>query len=292
VSGVPPASSTTTVSPARPRAAAPAAGEPGAALLPDPSAAALAASDPLSLLYLFESKDQQLGVDQGTQKVAALQTERHQALDQELKAIQQAVDASNHHSFWDSLGSVFSEVAKVAAVVASVAAAVATCGAATPLAALAIAGAVLSSAAFVDGEAHVLQKLGVKGATAGWIDAGMSIAGGLTSFGVGSLATAANAASPALSIVSRGGAVVGGIGQIGAGASAIGVGQAQASADQAAADEVVAQVLADHAQRQIQIAIEDTQSSDAQSKQAMDTIANTKAIQNATAEFATAAVKG
>jgi hypothetical protein len=260
-------------------------------LLPDPSAGALAGADALSMIYLLESKDQQLGVASGSQKITTLENERHQALATEQKAIAQAVDAQSHHSFWDDLGSVCSEVAKVAVVVASVAAAVATLGAATPIGALAIAGAVLSTASFVDGECHVLRSLGVNAAAAGWIDTGMAVGGGLLSCGAGVVA-GGKAASSALSTLSRAGSVVAGVSGIGTAAAQIGKGEAQAQEDQAAADEVAAQAQSDHAARLIEVAIGDTQTSDEQARRIMGVIANTKTTWDQTALSAAMAVRG
>jgi hypothetical protein len=260
-------------------------------LLPDPAAGSLSGTDPLSMLYLFESKDQQLGVDSGTKQITALQNERHQAVAQEQKAIQQAIDAQKNHSFWDDLGSVCAEVAKVAVVVASVAAAVATLGAATPIAAVAIAGAVLSTASFADGECHLLQSLGVDAGTAGWIDTGMAVGGGLLSCGAG-IAAGGQAASSTLSTVSRAGSVVAGVGAIGSASAGIEAGRAQARSDQAAADQVVAQAQSDHALRRMQMVIDDTQSSDQQAQRMMGTIANTMTIRDQTALSAATAVRG
>jgi hypothetical protein len=263
-------------------------GVEGTSLLPDPSGGALAGADPLSMLYLFESKDQQLGVTSGTDEITALQNERHQALQQEQQAIEKAIDAQSNRSFWNDLGSVCSEVAKVAVVVASVAAAVATLGAATPIAALAIAGAVLSTASFVDGECHVLRALGVDDATAGWVDTGMAIGGGLLSLGAGVAAGGQAAAST----ISRAGSVVAGVSGIGTAAARIGTGEAQAEGDRAAADQVAAQAHSDQAARRMEIVASDTQSSDEQAQQILSTIANTKAIQDQTAVSAATAVRG
>jgi hypothetical protein len=260
-------------------------------LLTDPAAGALAGADPLSMLYLLESNDQQLGVDEGTKRIAALQTERHQALAQEQQAIQHAIDAQKSRSFWDDLGSICGEVAKVAAVVASVAAAVATLGAATPIAAVAIAGAVLSSASFVDGECHVLRALGVDENTAGWIDSGMAIGGAVLSVGAG-LAAGGRVASSTLATVNRASAVVTGVGEIGRGASTIEGGEALARSDEAAADQIAAQARSDHAQRLMQNVIDDTQSSDQEAQGTMGTIADTRAIQDQTALSAATAVRG
>jgi hypothetical protein len=260
-------------------------------LLPDPAAGSLAGTDPLSMLYLFESKDRQLGVEGAAKKITALQTERHQAIEQEQHAIQNAVDAQHNHSFWDDIGSACAEVAKVAVVVASVAAAVATVGAATPIAALALAGAVLSTASFVDGECHVLHALGVDDGAASWIDTGMAIGGGLLACGAGVVA-GGQAASSTLSTIGRASSLVAGVSGIGSAAAGIGAGEAQAQADQAAADQVASQAQSDHAARLVQIVAADTQSSDEQSQRIMATIVNTKTIQDQTALSAATAVRG
>jgi len=260
----------------------------GTSLLPDPAAGALVGADPLSMLYLFESKDQQLGVTEGTSQITALQTERHQALQKEQQAIQKAMQAEHDHSFWDDLGSVCSEVAKVAVVVASVAVAVGTLGAATPVAALAIAGAVLSTASFVDGECHVLRSLGVDDTTAGWVDTGMAIGGSLLSMGAG-FAGGGQAASSA---IGRAASVVAGAGGIGSAAATIGKGEAVAREDQAAADQVASQAQSDQAARRMQFVVDETQSSDEQARRMLGTIANTKTIQDQTAVSTAAAVRG
>jgi hypothetical protein len=263
-------------------------------LLTDPLPDALAGTDPLSMLYLFESKDQALGLQQGTTGIAALQSERHQAIAQEQQAIQNAVDAQKNQSFWDSLASICSEVAKVAAVVASVAAAIATAGAASGLTVavvVAIAGAGLSSAAFADGELHVLHALGVDDQTVRWVDFGMSIGGAVCSVGAGLLA-GGTAASGAVGTIDRASAVVAGVSEVGTGASRIGVGQARADGDRAAADQVAAQARSEHAARRMQFVFNDTETTNLQSARIMGSIASTKTIQNETSLNAAIAVRG
>ena len=125
----------------------------------------------------------------------------------------------------ERLGSVCGEVAKAASVVASIAAAVGTCGAATPLAAVAIGGAVLSTAGFLDGETHVLQKLGVDAGTADLVDMGMSLAGVAGSAGAGLLA-GGDAASTTTEVVERTAAATTGVAEVGKGASEIEASQA------------------------------------------------------------------
>ncbi len=284
------------VSPVAPAAAvatgaSPAASPEGAKLLPEPPVGALAGSDPLSVIYLFESKDQQDDANSGTRRIQALQAERSQALQKELAAIQQEDEALKHRSFWDDLGSICGEVAKVAGVVASVAAAVATCGAATPLAVLAVAGAAMSTAAFVDGEFHVLHALGVDDKVAGFIDLGMSLGGAACSLGAG-MAAGGQAASSTATTIGRGATVVTGASAAAAGTAAIEAGQEQANADRADAGQVVAEAMSDHLLRTIQSVIDEVQDSDEKSKQIMKTIVSTKGVENDTAETAAGAIQG
>jgi hypothetical protein len=260
-------------------------------LLPEPSPSAMTGADPLSMLYLVESSDQELGVNECAKRIAALQAERHQALDQEQRAIQQAIDASKQRGFWDTLGNICGEVAKVAAVVASVAAAVATLGAATPIAAVAIAGAVLSTASFADSELHVLRALGVDDKTTGWVDLGMSLGGAALSVGAG-IAAGGRLASSLPSFIDRTSAIVVGAGEVGKGACGIEAGQAQAQNDQAAADQVAARAQSDGAARRMRATVTQAQTSDQQSERIMETIANTKTVQNETSLSAAIAVRG
>jgi hypothetical protein len=286
-----PVRSTSPVAPAGSPVASASASEAPVSLLPEPPGGALAGGDPLSAIYLFESKDSNDQLQSGTDRVRGLQTERAQALQKELSAIQQEDDAVKHKSFWDSLGSVLGEVAKVAAVVASVAAAVVTCGAAAPLAAVAIVGVVLSTAAFVDGEFHVLRALGVDDKTAGFIDLGMSIGGALCSGGA-ALASSAQTASSTVVTIKTTATVVTGVTAVGGGVATIESGQAQAGIDRADADQVVAEALSDHYLRSIQTIIDEVQDSDEKSKQILKTIVAAKGIENDTAAIAAGSIKG
>jgi hypothetical protein len=260
-------------------------------LLPAPSPGALGGGDGLSMLYYLESKDGQDGIQSGTKRIQGLDTERKQALDKELKAIQQEDDAAKHHDFWSDLGNVCGEVAKVAGVVASIAAAVGTCGAATPIAAVAIGGAVLSTAGFLDGETHVLQKLGVDARTADLVDVGLSLAGAASSVGAG-LAAGGQAASNATEVVGRTAAFVTGIASVGKGASEIAASEALAAEDRATADQLGAQGQSDGLQRAVQHVIDEVTEADQKSKQYLKTISDTQAIQMQTMTLATSAVKG
>ncbi len=262
-----------------------------ASLLPAPMPGASGANAGLSMLYYLESKDDQDGIQSGTKKVQGLDAERKQALDKELKAIQQQDDAAKHHDFWSDLGNTCGEIAKVASVVASVAVAVGTCGAGTPLAAVAIAGAALSTAGFLDGETHVLQKLGLDAQTADLVDMGMSLAGAATSMGAG-IAAGGKAASSAAEIVGRTAAVTAGVASVGKGASEIEASQALAAEDRAAADQLGAQTQSDTLQRAVQRVLDEVSEADGKSQQILKTISDTQTTQMQTMTLAASGMKG
>jgi hypothetical protein len=259
-------------------------------LLADPAPSALQGADPLELLAYFESRDQSLGVAGGSQKINDLEARRHAAVEQQRQAVAQEDAADQNHSFWDDLGSIFGEVAKVAAVIASVAATVCTAGSAAPFA-IAVVGAVLSAASFADGELHVLKGLGVKADVVAWVDTGMAIGGALATGGAGLLATPVQAGSIG-ALVSKAGTVISGAAQIGHGASGIAAGQATAQADEDAADAVAAQARSNQATRWIEMVTDDTTDADKKSQRILSTISHVDSIQNDTALAAATAVRG
>ena len=248
-------------------------------------------SDALSLLYLFESRDQDLGAKEGTTKISSLQTQRNQEFQKELKAVADADEAAKHHGFWDDLGSAFGDIAKIAGVVASIAVAVCSFGAATPIAVLAVAGAVLSSASMADGEFHILRKLGVDARVAGWVDTGISLVGSVCSMGAG-MVSAGQGASDAASAIGRVGSAAAGAATVVEGAADIEAGDAQSDQEQAEADQVVAQAQSDHDLRFMQIVIDELQSSDEESKQMLTTIANSKSTLDQTATDVAISMRG
>jgi hypothetical protein len=260
-------------------------------LMPAPTPGAFGSGDGLSMLYYLESKDGQDGIESGTKRIQGLDVERKQALDKELKAIQQQDEAAKHHDFWSDLGNICGEVAKTAGVVASIAAAIGTCGAATPIAAIAIGGAILSTAGFLDGETHILQKLGVDAGTADLIDMGLSLAGTASSVGAG-LAAGSQSASSAAEVAGRTAAVVSGVASVGKGASEIEASQALAAEDRATADQLDAEGQSDSLQRAVQHVIDEVTDADQKSKQYLKTISDTQTIQMQTMTIATSGMKG
>jgi hypothetical protein len=259
-------------------------------LLTEPVPNALQGADPLDMLAFLESRDQTLGVADGSQRIDDLEQQRHADVQKQRDAVAQEAADQKSHSFWDDLGSILGEVAKVAAVIASVAATVCTAGSAAPFA-IAVVGAVLSAASFADGEFHVLQSLGVKSEVAGWIDTGMAIGGAVATAGAGMVSSAAQARSLG-ALVSQAGAVVSGAAQIGHGAAGIVAGQAEGRSDQDAADAVTAQMQSDQATRWAQIVVDDTTDGDEKSQRILTTISHIGAIQNDTAVAAATAVRG
>jgi hypothetical protein len=224
-----------------------------AELLPIPNSGD-AQTDAMSWLYLFISKQKSLDVSSGKSTIENTQRMRDEAYKQEMEAIKQAVEAAEHSSFWDSIASVALDIGKVAAVVGSIAVAVGTCGAGV-VGVIAVAGAVLSSASFVEGEAHVLEKLGVDEGVASWIDVGLSLAGAACSGGAG-LAGGAGAVASEASTLQKVATTSGEVATVAAGTATVAGGAAkivsgQYAGDQqdALADAIEAQMSMDRLQR-------------------------------------------
>ncbi len=267
---------------AAPPSNAAASSDAPASLLPSP---ADIPSDPLLMLSYCESRNGQFATSDGQKAIEGQDKTREKALKDLHAAIQAEVYAAQNKSFWDQLGNVFGEVAKAAAVVASIAAAVATCGAGSPLAALAVSGAVLSTAGFADGELHVLKQLGVSDQTAGIIDIALSAGG------AGASITAAGLANVS-SVVERTASVVGGVGAVGAAAGGLGSGLAQASGDRAVADELSAEAQQQAMDRLTTRTLEVMKDASDQTTAAMQTIAKTENIKTDTGMAVATALQG
>jgi hypothetical protein len=175
------------------------------------------------------------------------------------RSADKAGSAVDTPQFWADLQSGALEVGKWVGVAVSCVLAVASWGAATPIAALAIAGAVLSSAAAADSTFGIMEKLGVDAETASWVNMGMSLTGALCSGGAGIgqafSKTAATATETAVRSASTAGTLVS------AGASATGaaarakVAAFERDAKMADADLVEATALQQRADRRIQAVI-------------------------------------
>jgi len=215
-------------------------------LLPLPNTSD-AQTDAMSWLYLFISKQKSLDVSSGKSTIETTQRTRDEAYKQEMEAIKQAVEAAEHSSFWDSVASIALDIGKVAAVVGSIAVAVCTGGVGI-VGVIAVAGAVLSSAAFVEGEAHVLEKLGVDDETASWIGVGLAIGGAACSGGAG-LAGSAGTAAEQASTLQKVAMTTGKVASAASGAATIAGGAAKITSKQYAGDQ--ADSLADSTEAQM-----------------------------------------
>ncbi|HKO52313.1 MAG TPA: hypothetical protein VJV79_31610 [Polyangiaceae bacterium] len=194
-----------------------------------------AQTDAMTWLYLFVSKQKSLDVSSGKSTIENTQRMRDEAYKQELEAIKQAVEAAEHSSFWDSLASVALDIGKVAAIVGSVAVAVGTGGAGI-VGVIAVAGALLSTASFVEGEAHVLSKLGVDEGTASWIGVGLAIGGAACSGGAGLVAGAGSGVAQA-STLQKVATTSGDVASVASGAATAAGGAAKIASKQYAGDQ-------------------------------------------------------
>ncbi len=253
-----------------------------ASLLPAPSEGA---GDPMAMMFLIQSKDQQVGFNTSATEIHSDQNANAQAYKTEQAAIQKQEQAEKHKSFWDKLGSICGDIAKVAGVVASIAAAVATCGAASPLAAVAIAGAVLSTAGFADSTFGILKKLGVSDKLTNILDASMSIGGAAMSVGAG-LISGAQAAASTASTVSKVAGGVSGVGQVGHGVSAVGSGEAQCADDKATADQVASESQQAEYGRMMTELLGQMKDEQERSSKLLQTISGIKTTENQTALYA------
>lgn len=170
------------------------------------------AGDPLLALIALDGKGRRLGLRNAISQVNSASSQRHAAWEAQKRALREAAQAASEGGFWHDLGKTCCTVARIGAVVASVGAAVATCGAAAPIAALAIAGAVMSTAAFAQSEWHVLEKFDVDAKLAGHIEIGLTVGGAVCggAAAVGAGLTSAEAASGVQEWVGVGSRIAGG----------------------------------------------------------------------------------
>jgi hypothetical protein len=175
----------------------------------------------------------------------------------------EAMKQKEESSFWGKLGKVCGTLGKVAAVVASVAVAVGTGGAGAPLV-LAVAGAALSSAALVQGEFHVLQKLGVSDKVSGYIEIGMTLASVACSLGASAL-KGAEAVSTFQKTMGYATKAIGVVGAGAAGAQGVAVikkSRADGAAEDAYADAAQARLHESHFQWLLLAVLDDLDNSE------------------------------
>jgi hypothetical protein len=238
------------------------------------------------MMYLFESQQQQIGLQSSTTNVRTNESIEQDQLKKEQASLQKAEDAEKHKSFWQKVGNVCGTIAEIAGVVASVAAAVCSGGST-----LAVAAAILSVASFTDGETHVLEKLGVDPGVAEVVDMSMSLGGGALSVGA-VLAQGAKVADSTAATVGKIASGVSAVNQVGHGAATIAASVSQKQADESDADAAASEAQQNAIRRLIQRIIQAEENSNGQDQKAMQTIAGIKSTQNETASIAATGMKG
>jgi hypothetical protein len=234
-----------------------------------------AESDALIVLLMAQGQERDQALASGREDLQRLKTRIHEALDRMKAALKKAAEAKRKSGFWGKLGKSLGGVGRWAAVGLSVAVAVGSLGAAAPVAAMAIAGAVLSMGAACEGQWHVMQKAGLDATTAGALSLTMSLAGsactlGASGFGFGDIGEMALDA-----------------GKVAVGAAAMGEGvstleQAYADRDSGYAEAEAKQARADQAraQRLIQWVLEHMEDRENEQQRKVDAGAETICTHN------------
>lgn len=210
-------------------AASPGAPAVSSSLLPAPE---LGAADPLASLLALESVSRGIGLKTAINDINHIRMQKADEWKKQKAELQKAVNAHKKGGFWRKVGKICGTIAKVAAVVASIAVAACSGGAGAPLV-LGVAAACLSTAAFAQSEAHILEKLGVSAKVAGWAEFGMTI-GSVVCTGGASLC----ASGATLTAVEHGVQVGGEVVAVGGGVAAVGQGVSMYEQGQADGAEV------------------------------------------------------
>jgi len=180
-------------------------------LLPPP---ATGEADDLTALLLVQAQNRKTNAEGALRQVGAARERSRQLLQQAHRELERAARAERREQRRHRTGRLFLGIAKVAAIVASVAATVVSFGSAAPLAAIAIAGVVLSMSGQVLGETRALQSLGMSDRAAAACTIGLSTAGTVLSAGAGAaaaLGSTADGASAACEAVSTAATVARGV---------------------------------------------------------------------------------
>lgn len=137
------------------------------------------------------------------------------------KVVDSTIDS---RQFWEDLKSGGLEAAKWAAVAGSIVAAGLSFGAAAPVAALAVTGAILSTASAVEGEFHVLKGMHVSDDWATGIQIGLAVGGAVCGSAGGLASSGTQAASKVVEVAKIGNTVCQGVqaeGQLAQGAGSV-----------------------------------------------------------------------
>lgn len=223
-------------------------------LLPNPGAL-----DPLTLLYLYESKSRADGFKQATRDVKRACSQRKEMIKKQYDAIQKAAKEKKKGGLWKKIRSKCAKIAKYAAVAGAVALAVGTCGAGTP-GVLAIAGVALSAGSMAQSEYGVLQKFGMNDEWAARFEIGMAL-GGAVCLGFGSPAGASKL-SEAVETGNKICNVAGGAATVAGGAATIVEGRHDSKARLHEADALEAAAEAEAFKRLMHQIIDDLEASD------------------------------
>lgn len=205
----------------------------------------------------------------------------------QLKAETDAEAKQKHASGLAKLGKTLGVVAGIAAIVGSVALAVCTYGAGTPFA-LAVAGAVLSSAAFAEGQAHVCEKLGMSKKNDNYVTLGLSLGSAICSGGAGAMqalaggAEAASTASAAGQGIGDGSTIVSGTTTAARGYTTMRAGEYEAGAERSKADAAAHHAQADAYDRLVKNILRDLQAAEKEDRRQLGELAGVIRTKDAT----------
>lgn len=160
---------------------------------PEPSAD----YDALGEMYALMAQNRRLGMRQAVHDVKGNRIQQDAIRYQAREALERAREEQEDAGVFGKLGSKLGTVGQIAAVVGAAALIVGTGGAAAPVVILAIAGAAMSTAAFVQSETQFMQEMGMDDKTAFWVQIGLAGGGAVCSGGAGIAAAGGTAASAA-----------------------------------------------------------------------------------------------
>ncbi len=245
----------------------------------------------LSGFLVLEAMSRGVGLEAAIKQVNQLRQEKRAEWEKQKAALMEAMKAKEHSSFWGKLGKICGTIGKIAAVVASVAVAVGTGGAGLPVV-LAVAGACLSSAALLQDQFHILQKLGVSDKAAGYIEIGMAVGGVACSFGA-SMLKGAEAVSSFQKIMNTGEKVVaigGAVATGAAGVAAIEKGRADGEAEDRYADAARAKLDESHFEQLLIWVLDQLDSSEKEHRKTVNGVKDAIETRDATLAIASGAV--
>lgn len=235
-------------------------------------------SDPMAALYAVMLRQRQQTRQGSISQLRGAQHTRRRMIKLRKDEIARAARAARKGKFWKKLAKTCFKLAKYAAVAGSIALAVGTAGAATPVAILAISGAAMSTAAFVQSETNYLQKMGVSDKWANRIELGLYIGSAACAAGGGVTQLFMGGASKmsvgcAIAGSSAGGAS--GLAAAGGGLATWQAGEADADGMDHVAEAVRLQAEDARMQRLLQAILEDIEASEESDQKTMEDVSST-----------------